>query len=86
MLLNVDRVRARLWISAGVWVLAIVIAIAIAGPAIGWALLSVTGFLVMSAGVVLALGGRRRPVLGWALTAVGVAAGVFGIAELALNL
>jgi hypothetical protein len=78
--------RTRLWLSAAAWVLAIAISIAVAGPAIGWALLSVAGFVAMTAGVVLVAGGRRRPALGWPLVVVGVAVGVLGIALLALEL
>ena len=78
--------RAGLWASGAVWLAALAIAVLVAGVAITWALLAVAGFVVMSVGVVLAAGGRRRPLLGWPLVVLGLAVGLLGIGQLARNL
>jgi hypothetical protein len=77
--------RRRLYLTLALWAIAIAAVVVITGAAIGWALLGAVGIVAACVGVVLLVGGRRRPVLGAALVVAGTMIAVLGIAELAMR-
>jgi hypothetical protein len=78
--------RRRLYLTLALWAIAVAAVVVIAGAAVVWALLGALGVVAACVGVVLLVGGRRRPVLGAALLVAGTMIAVLGIAELAMRI